>query len=763
METYRPGEPFSGVIGRELADSVQAYPDIVRAAPDSPNVVFVVLDDVGFAQIGCFGSDIDTPNFDRLAAGGLRYRSFHTTAMCSPTRACLLTGRNQHTTGMGGIADNATGFPGFDGRIDKDTGFLSEVLRDNGYSTFAVGKWHLAPREETDLAASRARWPLGRGFERYYGFMGAEANQFAPDLVHDNHFVEQPFSADDGYHLTEDLTDRAIEFVNDLRNVTTEKPFFLYLAYGACHAPHQAPPEFIDAYRGRFDAGWDEWRAATHRRQLEMGILPPGTELTPRPEWIQEWATLPDVERHAYARMMEVYAGFLTHTDHHVGRLLDHLERTGDLDNTIVVVLSDNGTSPEGDKHGAFNSTRWYNGVPLTLESVLPHLDDLGGPLSHGHYPYGWAHAGNTPFQRWKRECHEGGVADPLIVHWPAGIADRGAVRSNYLHAIDIMPTVLDAIGIDMPDSIDGVPQVPVEGMSLADTFTDPTSATERTTQYYELLGCRAIYHDGWKAVAYHPMRGQMYIPGSDPDLPFSMDRWELYHVAVDASERRDLAGAEPDRLRDMVELWFAQAGRHGALPLHSSRPVDVPRPSHIEARSRYVYRPAAPIATTAAVDIRHRPSITVASVEMTDGDDGVLLAHGGRFGGYALYVQDGRLHYVHNFLGERRSRVSSPPLPTGAHRLGYSFTPTGQFQGDVDLLVDGEVVASGHIDQTTIYSYALFGEYLCVGFDDGTPVDDTYDAPFPFSGVIDTVVVDVSGEPFRDLALEFEAFFASQ
>ena len=763
MLTYRGDEQFSGSIGQSLEDSVQAYPDVTRAEPGTPNVVFVVLDDVGYAQIGCFGSDIETPNFDRLAASGLRYRSFHTTAMCSPTRACLLTGRNQHTTGMGGIADNATGFPGFDGRIDKDTGFLSEVLRDSGFATMAVGKWHLAPREETDLAASRKRWPLGRGFERYYGFLGAEANQYAPDLVSDNHFVEQPRSAEEGYHLTEDLADKAIELINDLRNVTVEKPFFLYLAPGACHAPHQAPKDFIDAYAGRFDAGWDAWREATHQRQLDLGILPAGTELTERPEWIQEWASLPEIEKRAYSRMMEVYAGFLTHTDHHVGRVIDHIEALGELDNTIIVLLSDNGASPEGDKHGAFNSIAWYNGVPLSLEAVLPHVDILGSPESHGHYPYGWAHAGNTPFQRWKRECHEGGVADPLIVHWPAGTTGRGEVRTQYLHVSDIMPTILDALGITMPDSIDGVAQVPVEGETLLESFTVPTTDVARTTQYYELLGCRAIYHEGWKAVAYHPMKGQLYVPELDPDAPFDEDRWELYHVAEDFSERHDLAAVHPGKLEELISLWWVEAESHGALPLHSSRPVDVPRPTHFSPRPRYIYRPGGPVATPAAVDVRHRPHVTIADVEYRNGDEGVLLAHGGRFGGYSLYVQDGSLHYVHNVLGAERNRVSSPPLPEGRHHIGYAFTPTERFAGIVDLLIDGEIVASGSIPRTTIYSYTLFGEYMCIGFDDGTPVDDTYEAPFRFTGKLATVVVDVSGEPFRDLALELEAFFASQ
>ncbi|CAB4771555.1 MAG: sulfatase-like hydrolase/transferase [Actinobacteria bacterium] len=763
MLTYDEREPFPGTVGRELADSVQAYPEVVKPSAGTPNVLLVVLDDVGYAQIGCFGSDVETPTFDRLAANGLRYRSFHTTAMCSPTRACLLTGRNQHTTGMGGISDNATGFPGFDGRIDKATGFLSEVLRDEGFATMAIGKWHLAPREESDLAASRKRWPLGRGFERYYGFLGAETNQYAPDLVHDNHFVEPPKSEADGYHLTEDLADRAIEFLNDLRNVTTDKPFFMYLAPGACHAPHQAPREFIDRYAGRFDKGWDSWRAETHQRQLDLGILPPGTQLTDRPEWIQEWASLPEVERRVYARMMEVYAGFLTHTDFHVGRVIDHLDTLGDLDNTIVVVLSDNGASPEGGRHGAFNSVAWYNGVPLTLEAVLPKVDLLGSQQSHGHYPYGWAHAGNTPFQRWKRECHEGGVADPLIVHWPAGTEARGEVRSQYLHAVDIMPTLLDALGVAMPSTIDGVSQVPIEGMSLLESFTDPATDRQRVTQYYELLGCRALYHDGWKAVAYHPMRGQLYVPGLDPDAPFADDRWELYRVADDFSESNDLADVEPARTREMIERWWAEAGRHGALPLHSSRPVLVERPAHYEPRSRYVYRPGSAVASPAAVDVRHRPSVTIADVEIAANDEGVLLAHGGRFGGYSLYVKDGCLHYVHNVLGQQRHRVSSPTLPLGPHRLGYTYTPTQNYAGTVDLIVDGDMVASGDIPQTTIYAYHLFGEYLCIGFDDGTPVDDTYVSPFHFTGLIRTIVVDVSGEKHRDVQVELEAFFATQ
>jgi arylsulfatase A-like enzyme len=767
VRTYGPGEPFNGVVGRTVAESVPAYPAPVRPPTGAPNVVVVLLDDVGFAQFGCFGSSIDTPTFDRLAAGGLRYRNFHTTAMCSPTRAALLTGRNHHTAGMGGIADQATGFPGYDGRIGKDTGFLSEVLVEQGYATFAVGKWHLAPREESDLAAPRARWPLARGFERFYGFLGAETNQYAPDLVADNHFVDPPKSPAEGYHLTEDLVDHAIEYINDLRNVTVDKPFFLYLTPGACHAPHQAPPEFIARYEGRFDHGWDADREAIHARQLEMGVLPPGTGLTPRPHWIPAWDALGAEERRVYARAMEVFAAFLTHTDHHVGRLVEHLRRTGDLDNTIFLVSSDNGTSPEGGMHGMSNVNRWYNQNIESFDDVAARVDTLGGPDSFGHYPYGWAHAGNTPFQKWKREVHEGGVADPLIVHWPVGIpeGERGAVRGQYAHAIDITPTILDAIGLRFPDRIDGVPQKPVAGTSLRSTFGAGGAAVPElhVTQYYELLGCRAIYHDGWKAVAYHATAAQVYDGVSDPDAPIDADRWELYHIAEDFSECHDLAAARPEKLREMVDRWWVEAGTYGVLPVHTRRPVHNNRPSHLEPRERYVYRPGACVATTAAVDLLHRAHVVGVDCTRAAGDHGVLLAHGGRFGGYSLYVQDEALHYVHNHLGAERFRVSSGPLPEGEHILGFSFAPTGFNEGDITLLVDHQPVATGHIPRMTPNFYAVYGDHLCLGFDDGTPVDDRYESPYRFSGEVRTAVVDVSGAPFRDLAATWEALRASQ
>jgi arylsulfatase A-like enzyme len=765
MLTYREGEPFPGVIGRELHESVPAWPAPPSPPPGAPNVVFVVLDDVGYAQLGCYGSDIDTPNFDRLAASGLRFRNFHTTAMCSPTRASLLTGRSQHQAGMGGITDNATGFPGYNARIPRSCGFLSEMLVEQGYATFAVGKWHLAPREETDLAAPRARWPLGKGFERYYGFMGAETNQFAPDLVCDNHIVHPPKTAAEGYHLTEDLVDRSIEYVNDVRNAAPDKPFFLYLAFGACHAPHHAPREFIDRYRGRFDRGWDVWREETHARQLAMGLLPPGTGLTARPDWIPAWDSLDPEAQRGYARAMEVFAGFLTHTDHHLGRLLDHIEAWGDLDNTIVVAISDNGASPEGDLHGSWNSFRWYNGRPDTLELLLEHLDDLGGEDTHPHYPYGWAHAGNTPFQRWKREVHEGGVADPCILAWPAGIAARGEVRDHYAHVSDVVPTVLDLIGVPAPAEIDGVAQQPMAGRSLAPVLDAPDAPEVRTTQFYELLGCRAMYHDGWKAVAYHAMAGQVYDGVSDPRAPFDDDRWELYHVAEDPAETRDLAAEEPALLRRLIDLWWAEAGRLGALPVHSSRPVIVTRPAHYADRQRYVYRPGGPVGNAAAVDVRHRAHTVTATVDIPEGGaEGVLVSHGGRFGGYAFFVQDGHLHYVHNVVGETISTVrSDAPVPSGRVELAFTFTPTGPMAGDVALFVDGAPAGSGPIPATTPYAYNLMGEYLGIGFDDGTPVAPTYASPFAFTGRIDVAVVDVAGDAYLPSAQNWKAAVRGQ
>jgi arylsulfatase len=761
--TYRDGEPFPGQIGTTLADSVPAWPVSPRAPHGAPNVVLIVLDDVGFAQLGCFGSDLETPNIDALAARGVRYRSFHTTAMCSPTRACLLTGRNHHTCGIGGITDLAMGFPGYHGRIPRSCGFVSDVLRRAGWATYAVGKWHLAPSDETHAAAPRDRWPLGQGFERYYGFVGAETNHWAPDLVLDNTVLGASSQFDDDYHLTEDLTDRAVAMLSDLRAVDGDKPFLLYLAYGACHAPHHAPREWIDQFRGRFDLGWDEWRRRTHERQLASGIVPPGTALSERPEWVQEWATLSPDEQRAYSRMMEVFAGFLAHTDHHIGRFLDHLAATDELDRTLVLLLSDNGASAEGGPHGTFNENFLFNGLPHDLAGTMARLDELGSPTSYGHYPWGWAYAGNTPFKRWKRETHEGGIGDPLIAYLPpalGGGADAGAIRPQYAHAVDVAATILDVCGVAMPATIDGVAQEPVVGASLLPSIKDVDAPEHRTTQYYEQFACRALYHDGWKAVAFHSMGVVRYTDTAqdDPFRPFETDRWELYNVAVDPAETNDLADTEPERLRALQDLWWREAGTYGALPLHSMRAFAVGRPDAVPHRDRAMYHAgAAPVPEDVAPNVKLRPHRIVAAIEVPDdGANGVLLAQGGRFGGYSLYVRDGVPRYTYNFAGiDRTTLDAGAPLEPGRHLVGAAFEPTGgarSLAATVALLVDGAEVARAEVARTTPFRFALAGEGLCCGYDDGTPVGD-YASPFAFTGRIHEVVVDVSGEPYDDVA----------
>jgi len=753
-------DEFRGTIGRYRSESEPWWPEPVRPPAGAPNVLVVLLDDVGFAQLGCFGSDIDTPNFDRLAANGLRYTNFHTTALCSPTRACVLTGRNHHRVGMGRITDLATGFPGYNSRIGPEHGFLSEMLVPHGYAAYAVGKWHLTPDDEHHLAASRARWPLGRGFERFYGYFGGETHQFAPALIHDQHRVAPPRSWEDGYHLSEDLGDRAIEFLADLRHAQPDKPFFLYLCTGACHSPHQAPPEWIERYRGRFDDGWDAWRDATFARQVASGVIEEGAELSPRPDWVPAWDSLPADQRRVFARFQECFAAFLSHADHHVGRVLDFLAETGDLDNTLVMVLSDNGASSEGGPTGSVNDARPWNLASRDVEEAITRIDDLGGPYLHNNYPWGWTVAGNTPFRRWKREVHEGGVADPLIVSWPAGITSPGEVRHQYVHAIDLLPTVLDAVGIDAPAEIGGVTQSSIDGVSFAATFTDAEAPAGRETQYYEMLGCRAIYHRGWKAVVYKAL--------VDASVPFGDDPWELYDLRADPTECHDLAAERPDVLRDLVERWWIEAARNDVLPLDNApfdRIFGEDRPGHAP-RPRYTYYPyGGPVTEEAAVNVRNRSHTITAEVSVPDGGaEGILLVQGSVLGGYALFVRDHRLHYVHNFVGLEVHRVSSSvDVPEGDHALAFRFTKTGEHAGTGTLLIDGEPVGATAIPRFTPTRFSITGEGLCCGFDAGMPVVDEYRPPFRFTGILHRVVVDVSGEPYVDPRAEAELSVRAQ
>ena len=755
---------FQGTIGRDFTDSTPWWPDPLRAAPGSPNVLVFLLDDVGFAQLGCYGSDIDTPVVDALASRGRRFLNFHTTALCSPTRSCLLTGRNHHSNGVGRIVELATGYPGYDARIPKANGFLSEILLSLGYATFAVGKWHLTPEDECNAGAPRHRWPLGRGFERFYGFMGGETHQFVPALIADNHQVPPPKTPEEGYHLTEDLVDRATGMLRDLRAVDPGKPFFMWFCPGACHSPHQAPRPYIDHYRGAFDAGWDTWRQETLARQLAAGILPAGTLLSPRPDWVPAWESLSDDERRLYARYMECFAGFLTHTDHELGRLLGVLEETGDLDNTVLLVLSDNGASSEGGPTGSVNDLRPWNLGPRTVEEALARVEEIGGPLCHNNYPWGWTVAGNTPFKRWKRETHEGGVADPLVVHWPAGLGAPGTSSRAYVHAIDVLPTILDVLGVDPPDVLGGVAQEPVEGSSFAACLRDPDDPGSHTTQYYEMFGCRAIYHDGWKAVTFHQIQ--------DTRVPFDEDRWELYDVRVDPSECTDLAGTHPEKVGEMKALWWAEARKYQVLPL-DNRPFSelvFDRPPAVPARERYVYYPGgAAVPEAVAVNVRNRHHRMVVEVEVEPGAParGVLLAQGSGLGGWALYVDDGRPAYVHNYVGLEEHRVTpregTAAMGPGRHRVEFAFARTADHAGTGRISLDGETVGEGPIPRFTPIRFSLTGAGLTCGYGDGLPVSRSYPATFAFTGRIVRAVVEVDGEAFTDPEGEAQTAIATQ
>jgi arylsulfatase len=743
---------FGGTIGRYRADSESWWPERVRPPDGAPNVVVIVLDDVGFAQLGCFGSDIATPNIDRLAADGLRYSNFHTTALCSPTRACVLTGRNHHSCGMGRITDLATGFPGYDATIPRSIGFLPEMLVPRGYAAYAVGKWHLTPEWETHLGAPRASWPLGRGFERFYGFFGGETNQFAPSLVHDNHRELTPRSHEDGYHLTEDLADRAIEFVTDLRHVEPDKPFFLYFATGACHSPHQAPPAWIEEQRGRFDRGWDAWRDEIVERQRASGLLPDDVELSPRPDWVPAWDSLSEDERRLYARYMECFAAYLSHTDAQIGRVLDFLAETGDLDDTLVVLLSDNGASSEGGPTGSINDARPWNLAERPLDEALTKIDEIGGPWIHNNYPWGWTVAGNTPFRRWKREVHEGGVCDPLIVSWPGRLGRPGEVRRQYVHAIDIAPTILELAGIEAPPTIGGVEQAPIEGTSFVTTLSSAAADEIRTTQYYEMFGCRALYHEGWKAVTYVSMMGGDVASDDDP--------WELYHVAVDPSECHDLAADEPERLAAMVERWWAEAEAHQVLPIDSMPFFEaLQRPPVTPPRRRYVYRAGGgPVEEPAAVDVRNRSHRIIATVEWPDGGaNGTLVSQGSGYGGFVLAVVDGRLTYIHNFVGLEESRVSAAlDLVPGEHELGMRFDKVDDStKGIATLTVDGSDMGSVEIPRFTPTRWSITGDGLTIGYTASLPVARDLASPDRFGAPIRSVVVEVPGAAVVDAIAE--------
>jgi arylsulfatase len=744
---------FRGVVGRTIADSTPWWPEPRRAPDGAPNVLVVLFDDVGFSDFGCYGSEIATPTIDRLAAAGLRYTGFHTTALCSPTRACLLTGRNHHSVGMASLANWDTGFPGARGRIAKSAGTLAETLGTHGYATFATGKWHLTPADQTSQGGPYDQWPLQRGFDRYYGFLEAETNQWRPELTYDNHHVEPP--DDPAYHLTEDLVDRAIGFVRDHRAMAPERPFLLYVALGACHAPHHVPREYIDRYERVFAKGWDRTREDRLARQKAMGVVPPETELPERNRFVRPWDELGDEEKRLYVRLQAAYAGMLEHADHHLGRLIAFLESTGELDRTLVLVMSDNGASQEGSPFGTVNAARYMNRVRDDLAYNMKHLDEIGEAHLNNNYPLGWAMAGNTPLKRYKQTTHGGGVRDPLVIHWPAGIRERGGIRRQFHHVIDVFPTVLEIVGVEPPTVIDGVPQQPVEGVSLVYTFQDATAPTAKHTQYFEMFGHRGLWHDGWKAMAWHP-----------PGKPYDEDRWELYQLDRDFSECRDLAAEHPDKLQELIERWWVEAGKYQVLPLddRTSERWEASAARGGSARRRFVFHPGiSHVPSVAAPDIRNRSYSITAEVVMpaagaegaAAGAEGVVIAHGDSCAGYSLYVRNGRLVHDYNFVGTHYVVTSDVPVPPGPCTLRFEFTKTGRYAGIGRLFIDAKKVGEVRMPQTM--PAVISWEGLDVGRDSLVPVGD-YAAPFPFTGTIRRVVVELANDQQLDRAATFSA-----
>lgn len=759
---------FDGVIGRTYDESREGSRPSKEGNGNRPNVLIWLMDDVGFGQLSPYGGLVDTPALQRIADRGTQFTNGHSTPLCAPTRACLLTGRNHHTNNMASLPRFAAQFPGHDGNVPFENGFISEILQNEGYATFAAGKWHLSPVDGTHMGASRRTWPLGRGFDRFYGFMGGQTDQFHPHLVSDNHVILPPKSPEEGYHLSEDLVDQSIGFINDLKNADSSKPFLLYLAFGAGHSPHQAPKEFIEPYRGHFDMGWDKYRELVFEKQVENGIIPASAKLSALDPDVPRWETLQDSEKAFSARLMEGFAGMVTHMDYQVGRLLNHLERIGELDNTVIIVLSDNGASSEGGAKGALNyQQNWGGGV----EAVMPspeELENVGGPKTFSNYPWGWAWAGSTPFRRWKRETYRGGCGVPFIASWP-GTSGQKQLDDQFVHVIDVVPTLLDGLGVEPPDTINGYSQSPIEGVSFYQALSDGPKPAVPRTQYFEMWGHRAIYHNGWRAVC--PWPGTSYaeagvgfpteMTGSDLDR-LEESGWELYNVSEDPSETVNLAATEPKQLNRLVQLWWEAAGRYKVLPLISKLPKGIQAGmTPDEWIPKYTYYPGtAPIGMETAVNTINISHRITADVEIQGGSaEGILLSLGDVFGGYCLFMNEGRLYYAYNSLGRDVTLLESRTVVApGKHRLTYDFQRTGEpdFElglgapGRGRLMVDDEVVCEAQLNTTVPRMLSFTGTLTC-GYHHGEPICDTYVSSFPFTELLNKVVVELLEESAPD------------
>lgn len=745
-----PPKSFAGEIGKTSRTSRPAKPEIKYPPKGAPNVVVVLLDDVGFGSASTFGGPVPTPTLDALAQEGLRYNQFHTTALCSPTRAALLTGRNHHRVHVGTVCEAATGFPGYDSVIPKSAATLGEVLRQNGYNTSWFGKNHVTPMWELSTGGPFERWPTGLGFERFYGFHGGQTSQWEPALYDQTQPIE-PHREKEDYHLNVDLADQAISWVRAQKSAAPGKPFFMHFAPGSCHAPHQAPQEWIDRFKGQFDQGWDELRQRIYKRQLELGVVPPGTRLTPRPDVIPAWEDYPERYRPVAARLMEAFAGMLAHTDDQVGRLVDAIKELGEWENTLFVyIVGDNGASGEGSVHGAWNEISGFNGGE-DPEWLLEHIDDIGTKRCENHYNVGWAWALDAPFQ-WMKQIasHFGGTRNATVVSWPKGIKEKGGLRSQFHHVIDIFPTVLEAAGIEIPEVVNGVDQEPLDGVSMLYSFNEKEKPSQHQTQYFEMVGNRAIYHDGWVAGSFNGRlpweAGKIRLPGEDDE-----GKWELYHVSQDFSQSENLAEKFPEKLEELKALFDKEARGNNVYPLTDGLGGDmlVPRPSLTEGRTHFTfYRDSIRLNEFSTVDMKNRSFSITAHLDIPSaGAEGVIICQGGVVGGWTFYVENNRPVYFYNWQGHEHFRIASEqPLPAGPVELKLLFEYDGPglgLGGSARIFVNGDEVAEGRVGRTEALLFSISGEGLDVGQDTLSPVGP-YENGFPFSGEIHKVEVDL-------------------
>jgi arylsulfatase A-like enzyme len=753
-----PDVPAPGLTTYDAKDPDTAFPPITPLRPPAgaPNVLVVLIDDAGFGSSSAFGGPCKTPTFERLAGAGLRYTRFHTTALCAPTRAALLTGRNHHSVGMGSITETATSAPGQSSLRPNTKAPLAEILKLNGYSTGQFGKCHEVPVWQTSPMGPFGMWPTGSGFEYFYGFIGGEDNQWNPALYEGTTPIEPPGTPEEGYHLTEDLADKAIAWVRQQKSLMPDKPFLMYFAPGATHAPHHVPPEWIARYKGAFDEGWDKQREATFARQKELGVVAPDAELTKRHAEIPSWDDMPDELKPVLARQMEVYAAFLEHTDHHVGRLVDAIEQLGALDDTLVyVIVGDNGASAEGTMNGAFNEMSNFNGM-AALESpefMVAMLDKFGSPESYNHYSVGWAHAMNTPYQ-WTKQVasHWGGTRNGTIVHWPNGISARGEIRDQFCHVIDVCPTVLELAGLPQPTMVNGILQSPIEGTSMAYSFDAPATPEEHDLQYFEMFGNRGVYYKGWSAVTKHRTPWEMSATNL---LAFDDDVWELYDGSKDWTQSRDLSAEFPDKLHELQRLWLIEATKYNVLPIDDRgaerlNPDIAGRPQLLHGSSQTLFGGMGRLSEASVLSIKNK-SFTV-TAEVIGGDspmNGTIIAQGGRFGGWTLYVKDGKATFAYNLLGlQQFNTEATTAVPEGTHQIRVEFAYDGgglAKGGDVTLFYDGDKVGEGRVEATQPFIFSA-DETTDVGYDAGTPV--SMEAPTgKFTGTINWVQLDLGAD----------------